>query len=186
MRRSTLIWIATALSLAVANVPALAVTRSVYISPATMGVWPVYRADILNPMLLSDTSDSTFRVGFLLPADYIADTTVKLKLHLQAVQECSIVFGVRYLDRTRPGSPVYETSPPSLDGMTNGNTAIVDLPAQNVVVMNFDIVAPAQAPFVGQKKGDGILIWFERVKRNALDTCGIVTLWQAEIRYEST
>ncbi len=44
------------------------------LSPATMGVQPVYRSDILNPVILTDTANSSIRAGFMLPADYSPNT----------------------------------------------------------------------------------------------------------------
>ena len=106
-----------ATALAMSMIPsALAETRSVYISPATMGVQPVYRSDILNPVLLTDKGDSSIRVGFMLPPDYSPNTTVTLRIHMQSATSCSIVFGVLYFDRSRPTALVlpviYPDTPP--------------------------------------------------------------------------
>ena len=175
-----------ATALAMSMIPsALAETRSVYISPATMGVQPVYRSDILNPVLLTDKGDSSIRVGFMLPPDYSPNTKVTLRIHMQSATSCSIVFGVLYFDRSRPGQDIYETSPPNVDGMTKANMAVVSLPAQKLTAKTFEITAPLKAPFTGQKPGDGFLAWFERSKTNPLDTCGIITIWHAEARYTS-
>ncbi len=175
-----------AMSLATCMIPAAqAETRSIYISPATMGVQPLYRDDILNPVILTDTVDSSIRAGFMLPADYSPNTPVTLRIHMQAATNCSIVFGVLYFDRSRVGQDIYETSPPNVDGMTKANVAVVSLPAQKLVTKNFEFTAPLKAPFTGQKPGDGFLAWFERSKTNPLDTCGLVTVWQAEVRYTS-
>lgn len=187
MKRSTLALLGAAILFG-PGLSAHAVTRAIYISPATMNPWPVYRADIVNPMLLSDTVNNRFRVAFLLPPDYVANTPIKLRLHLQGAlnSACSMVLGVLYMDRMRGGQPIYETSPPALDGI-KGNTDIVDIPAGTLLVKNFDITPQslASAPFKSQKPGDGFHIWFERTKQNALDTCGVITVWQAEVRYES-
>ncbi len=48
-----------------------------------------------------------------------------------------------------------------------------------------EFTAPLRAPFAGQKPGDGFLTWFQRNKTNPLDTCGLVTVWHAEVRYTS-
>jgi len=150
-----------------------------------MGVQPVYRSDILNPVLLTDKGDSSIRVGFMLPPDYSSNTKVTLRIHMQSATSCSIVFGVLYFDRSRPGQDIYETSPPNVDGMTKANMAVVSLPAQKLTAKTFQISAPLKAPFTGQKPGDGFLAWFERSKTNPLDTCGIITIWHAEARYTS-
>lgn len=191
--KQVMLRLAAAALAAGACVAAHAFNRSLYISPATMSPWPVYRPDILNPLLLSPTVDSTFRVGFMFPMDYAPNTTAQLKIHYQASPEtpgspCSIVLGVKYLDRTRSGLAPYETSPPSLDGMTNGNVTVVTPKTGSptlVAVRSFNISKPLNAPFTGQKPGDGILIWFQRVKSNPLDTCTVMTIWHAELRYDS-
>ncbi len=175
-----------AMSLATSMIPAaLAETRSIYISPATMGVQPVYRSDILNPVILTDTANSSIRAGFMLPADYSPNTPVTLRIHMQAATACSMVFGVLYFDRSRVGQDIYETSPPNVDGMSKAHVAVVSLPAQKLVTRNFEFTAPLRAPFAGQKPGDGFLTWFQRNKTNPLDTCGLVTVWHAEVRYTS-
>lgn len=158
-------------------------TRSIYFPAAAMNVLPIVRDDVLDPTLLSDTANSQFRVSFVTPADHVTNTPITVRLVFWTSTSCTIIFGAQYVDRTRIGKSTYETSSPNHDGVTGANITTLDLPAGVTKLKSITVRAPSNAPFVGQRPGDSVLFLFKRLKTNPLDTCGLVTLWSAEIRY---
>ena len=159
--------------------------RSVFFPAAAMNVYPIYRDDVLDPTILHDTANSKFRLSFVLPADYIKNTPVTIRLSMSSSTACNVFLGVQYFDRSRPGQNVYETSTPNHDGLSGGNTSVFTLPVQKNFLKTLKVTKPLNAPFTGQKPGDTIMFLFERLKTNPLDTCGFVYVQSAEMRYNA-
>ena len=171
------------------SLAAHALDRSFYISPGTMAPTPIPAGYILNPLPTLSGVGNYFYVSFMLPLDYKPNTVAKLRLLFEhgGSGTCSMVFSARNLARTRPGQRSYSTDSPNLDGMSNGNVAVINVPLNKVIARSFKISAPTKAAFTDQLAGDGITIQFFRDGTNPLDVCsGQVYVWHAEVQYEST
>jgi hypothetical protein len=185
----TICRIVAAMLAASASVLAHAFDRSIYISPASMAPTPIPAGYILNPLPTLSGVGNYFYVSFMLPLDYKPNTAAKLRLLLErsGSGSCAMVFSARNLSRTRPGQKSYSTDSPTLDGMTNGNVTIINMPLNKVATRTFNISAPTKAPFTDQLAGDGITIQFFRDGTNPLDACNSpIYIWHAEVQYEST
>lgn len=190
MARPLLMNMLAAVLAASAPLGAHAITRAIYIAPATMSVGPSGTYPTTgNIVAMYGDIDTTFGITFMLPPDYKANTPVKLRLLFgyAGAGACTMVLGASRVTRVRPGQAPYITDSPSVDGMTNDNVALVDLPANKVVTRVFQFSAPTKAPFADQSAGDAFTVGFLRNGANPLDTCDAATiLWHAEVRYQAT
>jgi len=162
-------------------VPGMAAEKAFHIG--TTSVFATGNSSDLGGLLLDDVGASGFYINFILPADYKANSTVRMVFTGRAATPvpCSVQFDASTLVRSRKN---VASSEDDFGIRPKGGSETMEFTQPNVTVAKTYLLKPTQF-FNGQKPGDIILVSMRRDATLPSDTCGNIGVTGIEIRYET-
>lgn len=135
-------------------------------------------------VFLPATGTPSASFTFVVPRDYVRNSTISLVLYLHAVPEsCTFVLVPTTVVHRRPGEPV--------DGETSvlapkDGSNVVAAPASNSVPFTKTYALTPGGPLKGIRKGDQFLIALSRNNDDPDDGCnGLVVVEAVDVRYST-
>jgi hypothetical protein len=157
-----------------------AASRAIMFTPSDLGSANAVQI----PTSHNNTASYVFNV--ILPPDYQAGTTAKLRLMVRngGVIGCAMFFGVSEVHRLRDGLADV-LGAPETHGMPNGVMKPVNLRPNVRTVLTYQITGMTSGPMTGQLPGDGLQLFVDRDGFNSGDTCGGVYIHSGQIIYST-